>query len=287
MILRMVAVGLVGVGIAVGQSSPAPKAETTAKPMAFEVVSIRPSKPGGSWRISWSTSPDGYRVTGQSLRSTLLMAYVPQGMAYWSESRLQGAPSWMDDLYDIEAKVAPEDVAEWQKQGLRPEQKKMLQEMLKTMLAERCKLVVHQVPAEIPGYALVVGKHGSKLTEAKADEVFPAGMKLPGGGALVPYQRGEKVQTKFFGTSMTEFAQQLSMMSGGHPVLDKSSLSGKYDFVLVWGDTEPGQREGVISSDDPNPLSHWDVNALGLELKSIKVPTETVVIDHIERPSEN
>ena len=226
-------------------------------------------------------------MMGQSLRSTLMMAYVPQGMAYWSKSRLQGAPSWIDDLYDIKAKVAPEDVAEWQKQGQRPEQKKMLREMLQSMLAERCGLVVHRVPTEIPGFALVVSKHGQKLTETKEDEVFPSGVKLSGGGVMVPYQRGEKVQTKFFGASMTEFAQDLSTMSGGHPVLDQSGLSGKYDFVLAWGDTEPGQKEGVTSFDDPNPLSHWDVNALGLELKPIKVPTETIVIDHIERPSAN
>lgn len=287
MILRMVAVGVLGLGIAVGQSPSTPKAETKAKPMAFEVVSIRPSKPGTYWRISSGILPDGYRVTGQSIASTILQAYVPQGLAYWSKSRLLGAPAWLGDLYDIDAKVAPEDMAAWQKQGVLLEQKPMLQEMLQSMLAERCGLVLHRVPTEIPGYALVVGKHGPKLTATKADEVLPAGGKLPEGGVRLGYQQGEKVQSKYFGASMGEFARTLWTVSGGRPVLDQTGLRGKYDFVLVWGDTEPGQKEGVTSSDDPNPLSHWDLNALGLELKPIKVPTETVVIDHIERPSEN
>jgi uncharacterized protein (TIGR03435 family) len=44
---------------------------------------------------------------------------------------------------------------------------------------------------------------------------------------------------------------------------------------------------GVISFDDPDPLSHWDIDALGLRLMPIKVPADTLVIDHIERPSEN
>lgn len=271
------------------QSAPATSAESV-KPMAFDVVSIRPSKPGSGGGATWGILPDGYRAMGQSIFSTIMVAYFPQGIAYWSKYRLVGAPSWIGDQYDIVAKVAPEDLAEWQKQGNTLEQKKMLQGMLQTMLAERCKLVVHRIPAEIEGNALEIGKRGPKLTETKAGEIFPQGIPLADGGVMVPHRRGERAQAKFYGASMASFARHLSMMSMGHPVEDRTGLTGKYDFVLSWlDDLDPDsvEKEGVISFSDPNPLSHWNVEALGLTLKPAKLPSSTLVIDHIERPSEN
>ncbi len=105
------------VPLAAGQNvPPTGSAPAAVKPLAFEVVSIRPSKPGSSWMIGWMTTPDGYRVTGQSLRSTIMIAYFPQGTAFWSNDRLIGAPQWLDNLYDISAKVSEADLAEWQKQ---------------------------------------------------------------------------------------------------------------------------------------------------------------------------
>lgn len=259
------------------------------KPMAFEVVSIRPSKPGSNWAVRWAISQDGYSVAGQSIFSTILLAYFPQSMAYWSKDRLSGAPSWLGkDLYDIDAKVAPSDIAEWRKQGNTLEQKKMLQEMLQSMLAERCKLVAHRVQTEIAGHALVIDKRGPKLTETKTGETFPSGLPLPDGGVEVPYRRGEKAQTKFYGVSMASFARQLSSMSGGQPVEDRTGLTGRYDIVLSWLDElDSDGKEGFVSPSDPNPLSHWNVEALGLTLKPMKLPSSTLVIDHIERPSEN
>jgi hypothetical protein len=117
-----------------------------AKPLAFEVVSIRPSKPGSNWMIGWMTTPDGYRVTGQSIRSTIMIAYFPEGTAFWSKERLSGAPPWLDDLYDINAKISEDDLAKWQKQGTTLDKKPMLQQMLQAMLADRCHLVVRHVP---------------------------------------------------------------------------------------------------------------------------------------------
>jgi uncharacterized protein (TIGR03435 family) len=136
-IRRIAATALLTCGIALGQS-PAP-----AKPLAFEVVSIRPSKPGTNMMTMWATTPDGYRVTGQSLWSTFMIAYFPQGMAYWSRERITGAPSWFSDQYDIDAKVSEADLPEWQKQGLTLDKKPMLREMLQTMLADRCHLIAH------------------------------------------------------------------------------------------------------------------------------------------------
>ena len=264
--------------------------QTVARPpLAFEVISIRPAKPGSNWMIGWATTPNGYRVTGQSLWYTIMIAYFPQGIAYWSEQRLSGAPPWLDDLYDIDARVSESDLAEWQRQGMTLDKKVLLQQMLQTMLAERCHLVAHRIPGgEISGLSLEPGKRGPHLTETKPAETFPAGIKLPSGGVLVPYSRGEKPRMSFYGATMADLASQFSLTSGGHPVEDHTGLTGRYDFVINWlADLDSNMPEGLISTDDPYPLSHWDIESLGLHLAPAKLPIDTLVIDHIEKPSEN
>ena len=78
------------------------------------------------------------------------------------------------------------------------------------------------------------------------------------------------------------------MASGGHPVEDHTGLAGPYDIALSWiTDPEHPERVGLVSPNDPDPLSHFVFNALGLRLVSMKVPSDNLLIDHIERPSEN
>jgi uncharacterized protein (TIGR03435 family) len=285
-IRRIVIAVVLSCGSVLGQSSAAP---AHAKSLAFEVVSIRPSKPGTNQMTKWGTTPDGYQVTGQSLWSTFMIAYFPEGMAYWSKERLSGAPSWLNDQYDIVAKVSEADLAEWQKQGVTLDKKPMFCQMLQAMLAERLHLSAHMVAgAPISGWSLEVGKHAPHLTEAKPDEVLPAGMKLPDGGVMLPYQRGDKPHITFYNATMADLAQDLSMTSMGHPVLNHTGLTGRYDFVINWAsDPDSKLPEGVVDSNDPDPLSHWNIDALGLHLAPTKLPAETLVIDHIEKPTEN
>ena len=283
MIGRIVTAALLTCATALAQ------APTPAKPLAFDVVSIRPAKPGSNMMFSSSTTPDGYRVPSQPLFFTLMIAYFPQGMAYWFPDRLSGAPSWINDLYDINAKVSEADLAEWQKQGLTLDKKPMFRQMLQTMLADRCHLVAHMVPGPpISGFSLEPGKHAPRLTESKPGATLPVGMKLADGGVMVPYQRGDKPHLTFYAASMSDLAQYLSIQSGGHPVQNHTGLTGRYDFVVNWVD-DPDSKlpAGVISSGDPDPLSHWDIDALGLRLAPAKLPAETLVIDHIEKPSAN
>jgi uncharacterized protein (TIGR03435 family) len=293
-------VGLLGCGIAMGQSAARPaaakspaaaqatKAAGPTKPMDFEVVSIRPSAPGSPWgRVQ--ILPDGYRAWGIGLWVSVEKAYFPAEITDIKE-RLLGLPSWTtEEKYDIQAKVAPADVAEWQRQS-HTRQKVMMQVMLQTMLAERCKLVVHRIPAEITGYALVVGKGGPKFKETPAGETFPSGyLQFTDGGEQVGYRLGEKQQSTFYGASMASLAESLGGASPGHPVEDRTGLTGRYDFVLSSVDMDPSSDEKgvVVSLAGTNPANIWNLAKLGLKLEPIKIPTETVVIDHIERPSAN
>jgi uncharacterized protein (TIGR03435 family) len=195
---------------------------------------------------------------------------------------------WMtSDQCDIVAKVAPADVAEWQRQSNLKEKKTMLQAMLQAMLTERCKLVVHRIPAEITGYALVVGKGGPKMKVMKPGETMPSGLPLPDGGVLIGATRGGTIENTFYGASMAELAHHLNGASPGHPVEDKTGLTGKYDFVLKRIDMSEEQNGVVSLNAIPAPNDIWDIGALGLRLEPIKIPTETIVIDHIEPPTEN
>ena len=188
-----------------------------------------------------------------------------------------GAPDWVwSDKYDFVGKVAPEDAAAWQKANngiLSPNP--MLQEMLQKSLAERCKLVVHRVPTEAAGFALVLGKHGAKLKEAQPDEVVPStALHIPEDGMMVPIMSHDNPVMTYFHTSMASLAAEISQ-AWGRPVLNQTELMGKYDFTIL------------KVSNDQDPSEALDVGSLGLVLKPVKLPTEATVIDHIERPSAN
>jgi len=257
--------------------------------MAFEVVSIRPSKRGffgaSQERESRETQPDGYRAEDQPLVSTIDFAYFPDSHQWPPEPGPSNLPSWVGDQYDIQAKVAPADMAEWQKQG---PQKDMLSAMLRTMLEDRCKLVVHWVPGEASGYALVVGKHGPNLKKATPDEPVPPngyhvrlGMVMVPGATYFPWRKGDgRTDLPFYNISMEVLAEWLSGEME-MPIVDKTGLLGNYDVVLHKRSKEDQ------SASDPGPSIEWDFEASGLKLVPLKVPTKRLVIDHIERPSAN
>lgn len=267
-------------------AQPAPNRTPSTKPLAFEVVSIRPANHHSNIILSYRTTPDGYSVTGQSLFFTIMMAYFPQGGFYWSKDRLSGAPSWIDDRYAIDAKVSQADLAEWQKQGVSLAEKPLFRAMLRTMLADRCHLVAHMVPGPpMSGYLLELGKHGPHLTESKPGAPLPAGTQLSDGGVFVPW--ADKPKLSYYGVTMSGLAQHLSGLIG-HPVQDHTGLSGRYDIILDREDDLNSKLfPGATSSNDPDPLSHWDFQAVGLRVISTKIPAKILVIDHIEKPSEN
>jgi uncharacterized protein (TIGR03435 family) len=224
---------------------------------------------------------DEYRADQEPLAFTIILAYFPMAYerrALESKDYLVGAPSWVwNDSYDFRAKVAPADLASWQEQRARltaMAPSKLMQSMLQAALAERCRLVVHQVPGETDGFALVLEKHGpnNKALQMSrvGDEVPETAQPITGGGWMVPITPGGKESLTFFRTSMSALAAEFSFLEGVS-VEDRTGLDGKYNFALArW------QAEGDFG---------WDWGALGLKLERIRVPTELVVIDHIDKPT--
>ena len=160
----------------------------------------------------------------------------------------------------------------------------MLQVMLQSMLADRLKLEVHRDIKEVPVYSLVVGKNGPKFKETNAAETHQ-GVTLPnGGGTVVPEDGGHTIH--FYAISMTSLAPLLTNWAG-RPVQDKTGLTGKYDMQMPNPAMPAAGADGIAPPADPQGSVITAMEDLGLKLVPGKGQVETLVIDHVERPSEN
>ncbi len=284
--------------IVLAQSSAAPGATAAptvgadGKLLAFDVASIRRnvSGTGSCGPQQMQATADGFHMTNCPLILALITAYVPTNggeFGFALNGRLVGAPDWlMSDRYDIDARIGESDRAEWQKPVA---QKAMLRAMMQVLLAERCKLAVHRETKDKPVYALLVGKNGPKLQVAESTEPeairakHPKAVPIPGGGGM--FAPGEPPGSmELYGVSMGTLALGLSEHAE-LPVVDKTGLTGRYDVKLEMVQQGPPAADGAL---DPSPSIFTVVQEqLGLKLEPAKDEVETLVIDHIERPSEN
>jgi len=271
---------------ATAQQSPAPVAPKAA---AFDTVSIKPNNSGQNGG-AWGVGQNNYHAKNTPLVRVILQAY--SGQLAPSLDSLKGAPFWVtSERYDITAKVDDATADSWK--GLRQAQQiAIAAPLLRAMLEDRCKLVVHTVPTEVQGYALVLGKRPLKLAEAQADEPPPKDRHITVGGSwmmILPDPNPDmKHVNGFRKITMTELLDFMS--SGATPIIDQTGLKGIYDFDLPRVDTT--QLPNADGSPAPPPphldAAHmYDWQSVGLEMKPIKVPSVDIVIDHIERPSAN
>lgn len=257
------------------------QAQPQSKP--FDVVSIRENvAAGNNGPRDLVASPDGFRVVRQPLLSILLTAYEPETGGMFL-NRIEQMPDWMRrERYDIDARISDTDRAAWNDPANQPA---MLQAKLQSMLRDRFKLVVHREIRTVPAYDLVIAKSGAKFTETKPDEPKTADAILPGGGRMGQNPDGA---THFSNFSMGLLAALLSSKSE-RPVIDKTGLTGRYTLNVF----EPQQMAAPSvspngqSEDERRPAVADALKSVGLELKSAKEPVEFLVIDHVERPTEN
>jgi uncharacterized protein (TIGR03435 family) len=265
------------------QSAPA-----TAPVYEFETASIKPNKSGfTSFRSGFTI--DGFRAEDTTVRWLIQQAY---GV---SDFFLSGLSDRLNiERYDVEAKM--ETSAADRLSKLAPAQLKLAQQhMLQTLLAERFNLKVHRETKEQPVYFLVIGKNGPKLQDAKTSETR-AFLNADGTPARSRMQigtgRGGGEEVKALSTDMKTLADFLTRQFS-RPVLDKTGLTGAYDFNLEWmEDAAP-----TPAPDAPNAATLPGIpgaslftalqQQLGLKLEPGKSPIEIVVIDHVERPSGN
>ena len=166
-------------------------------------------------------------------------------------------PGWAESAgFDIEAKAG-------ESAGEVPHEQVL--KMIQALLADRFQLTMHRETRQLPVYNLVIGKGGAtmKMADSNAEPTRTTMM-------------GELVTQKM---SMTMLANVL-VFELQRPVIDATGLKGDFAFRLEWS-------RGPGESDAGPSLFTAVQEQLGLRLESAKGPVEVVVIDHVEKPSEN
>jgi uncharacterized protein (TIGR03435 family) len=254
-------------------SSPAARPE-------FEVASIRLNTDGNPNRNLGMASADRVRVTNLPVRFIIRFAFNVQ------DFQISGGPGWMNtDNYDINAK-APTNIAF---QQIRP--------YLQTLLEDRFKLAVHHETKEVPVFELLPAKGGLKIASKEGSCVVPDPRNLPRPGEPLPHFCGNTGYRpnliEAYAVPMERFVATLSTVLG-RTVIDKSGVTGPVDVHLEFTPDEVTSGAGADPSTPPAAadLSKPSIfvaiqEQLGLRLQASKTPGDLLVIDHLERPSEN
>jgi bla regulator protein blaR1 len=256
--------GPIVIGLMNAPPSRAQEKMLTTAPKEFEVASIKPSAPGGRG-IRVQIAPGGRLDAGN-----ITVKFLIQQAYGVKDFQISGGPGWINsERYDLVAK-ADGDVGRMEQ--IRP--------LIQKLLADRFQLTVHRDTKELPIYALVVAKNGSKLKESAANGPGP---QIRMGRGLINGQ----------GMGMEMLANQLSNAIG-RTVLDKTGLKGQYDIKLEFTPEDGpghGPGDGPEAAPPPDTAGPSVFTALqeqlGLKLESSKGPVEIIIIDRIEKPTEN
>jgi bla regulator protein BlaR1 len=248
--------------------------------MTFDVASIRETHPIGPHEVNDSLSPHSSSFTGTNLTVSRLV-----GLAYGlNYSQISGGPDWFGSAtFNVEAKADSATNAQLAKLN---DERATLEKrhMLQALLADRFHLKVRVDSKESTIYALVVAKNGPKFHETKPDAV---GADSSAGGQGPVMNQGvdaDGLELIAHGITMKAFAGWLAVMQHT-PVIDKTALSGKYDFTLHYFANKSGALSDDPSKSPPPIVAIQD--QLGLKLDTTKGPVEMLVVDHVERPTAN
>jgi uncharacterized protein (TIGR03435 family) len=255
---------------------------------SFEVASVKPAAPGQRTRFARFLPGGNLSVTNMSVRELITTAFQIQPF------QISGGPAWLSsEFYDISAK------------GQEGSARNQIPAMLQSLLADRFALRFHRDTKEMPVYALVVAKNAGKatpgLTESKEgsctvrDPAAPMPAPAPGQPPQLfcgSYVGGSRGGVNLLDAKSISVSQLMPMLSGllGRAVIEKTGLTGKYDVHFEWT-PDQGQIAQIeaLPSDVPAGPSIFTAlqEQLGLKLESQRGPVEVLVVDHVEKPSEN
>ena len=262
-------------------------------------------------------APDGFSASGATLQMLIAVAYGIQNF------QIAGAPDWSEsDRFEINAKME-NSVADALAKLSQDDRTLARQKMLQALLADRFKLTIHRETKELSGYTLTGGKNGSKLVEAPAvDPAAPAPAETSGGGGggrggpggpgsggpgrgLVQVTGSPSGLTLNSGAvPMVAFVRLLSQFLRS-PVIDNTGLKGFYDIKMTFTPENFGGGRGPEFAAPPggtaNGAAPPDPSAepvgpsllvavqeqLGLKLEKGKGPVEMIVIDRVQKASDN
>ena len=243
-------------------------AQTPASAPAFEAADVQ---------IGKSTTPfmdSGFLPGGRyQLRSATLVDLISTAWSIDAEA-VFGGPSWLEsDRFEIVAKAPPAST----------EAERAL--MLRSLLADRFKLVVHNDEKPVTVYALTVGKRGPQFKESAGGN----------GECKTDFNEGPPQLIIATCSNMTvkAFGEQVHRMAGGyvgdHPVVDLTELKGSYDITLKWSPRQAPRQTTNKDGETVAALSLFDgIDKLGLKLEAVKRTIPVIVVDSVNRtPTPN
>lgn len=240
--------------------------------LVYDVASIRPADPNER-NVRIGSSPGGdFQATNASVRQLVTFAYNIR------DFQLSGGPGWINtERFNIVTRLdQPEPLPDPATITVSQIESRIgrNRERMRNLLKERFQLVVHRDTKELPVYALTIGKNGHKLTPVEEGK-----------------GRGPNLRRSRGGISGTAVTMQLVKMGFsdllGRPVIDETGLTGAFDFKLEWTEETP-----PADSSQPIPLAGESVftaiqEQLGLKIESKRGMVDTIVVDKVEKPSEN
>jgi uncharacterized protein (TIGR03435 family) len=236
---------------------------------SFEVATIKPSPPNRLAGKKFSFRGGHFMTINTNMNDLISRAYGLHAR------QIVGGPDWFGtDLYDIEGKPDSEGIPN----------DKQIKTMLQKLLADRFKLTFHHDKRELSVYVISVASGGPKMTTSGSDS--GTSFHLRGLGDLLATSM-----------TMTGFAERMQRGVMDKPVVDQTGLPGRYDFELKWTPDESqfAQFRGIGAvvpppSSDPNaPPGLYTAmqEQLGLKMGTAELLDDTIVVDHVEKPSEN
>jgi uncharacterized protein (TIGR03435 family) len=284
--------GMVVIAVAVMAAAQAP-----AQRPKWEAVSIKPCVlPPGQRGGGVSLSAGRMAMNCQPVSAFIAWAYIlyadGQNHPFYSTgpggTPMEGGPSWIrSDRYTINAK--PEGT---------PGKAMMQGPMLQAILEDRFNLKLHAERREVPVYELTVAKGGSKLqrfaegtcipidsskTFEDQPEISKTQRRCP--GFVTP--KPPNLQLDSEGTSVEDFAHAFLSLFVDRRIVDRTGLNGLFSFHLEFA--LPATAADTAAAADTSGPSIFTAlqEQLGLKLESAKGRGEFLIIDHVERPTEN
>jgi uncharacterized protein (TIGR03435 family) len=288
----------------------APASRVQEERGAFEVISIRPSsplpEPGGRGVPSGEASrppvaagreqtsartitcggsgsqldvnPGRFVLTGATVYRLIVLAYGLKNCSLALQMELiTNGPDWIkSDRFDVQASI-PESSPVYTRQQLNGGEAAKLQQMIQKLLAERFKLSLRRESKDVTVYNLVVAKAGkAKLSEDQTPPEPPIRGQGFRAGAL---PRGVMLNCVGNAIVISSLANCLQRNVGG-TIVDKTDLKGLYDIPSVTN-PDPAAPTGQAA------LASLILEQMGLKLEQVKTSGEILVIESVERPTEN
>lgn len=250
------------------QPTPGASGATSKSSPTYTVISVRLVDPAAS-SMGGSTPFDETRLV-VSLKGLIGYAYDVR------PEFIFGGPKWSDsERFDIRAKVDESEIQEFK--DLPYEQKAP---MMRPVLESRFGLKIHTEVRVLRVFDLVLAKGGLGPKFSLHSPANPAFQLGSAGENFAGY-----------GVEMPLFTRALSNTLSaivGRPIIDKTGLTGKYDFFLRWSPsvTASSPADQAATSSRPDIFTALQ-EQLGLKLQPAQEPIEVIVIDSANLPSEN